>query len=60
MLLAGTPEDVAALEQSFSQEQNTLVEVVDRIDIAKQPISDLIERIHRYAVSRVISRLGPP
>ena len=41
VLLAGTPEDIAALEQSFSPEQKTLVEVVDRIDITRQPISDL-------------------
>src|SRR5207249_771900 len=53
VLLAGTPEDIAALEQSFPPEQKTLVEVVDRIDITRQPISDLVERMHRYAVSRV-------
>jgi hypothetical protein len=29
VLLAATPEDIAALEQSFSSEQKTLVEVVD-------------------------------
>ena len=58
VLLAGTPQDIAALEQSFSQEQKTLVEVVDRIDITKQPISDLVERMHRYAVSRVIFAAG--
>ena len=37
VLLAGTPEDIAALQQSFSPEQKTLVEVVDRIDITRQP-----------------------
>ena len=58
VLLAGTPEDIAALEQSFPPEQKTLVEVVDRIDITKQPISDLVERMHRHAVSRVIFAAG--
>jgi exopolysaccharide biosynthesis polyprenyl glycosylphosphotransferase len=58
VLLAGTPEDIAALEQSFSPEQKTLVEVVDRIDITRQPISDLVERMHRHAVSRVIFAAG--
>jgi exopolysaccharide biosynthesis polyprenyl glycosylphosphotransferase len=58
VLLAGTPEDIAALERSFPPEQKTLVEVVDRIDITKQPISDLVERMHRYAVSRVIFAAG--
>ncbi len=60
VLLAGTPEDIAALEQSFSPEQKTLVEVVDRIDITRQPISALVERMHRHAVSRVISAAGHP
>ena len=58
VLLAGTPEDIAALERSFPPEQKTLVEVVDRIDITKQPISDLVERMHRHAVSRVIFAAG--
>ena len=57
VLLAGTPEDIAALEQSFSPEQKTLVEVVDRIDITRQPISALVERM-RHAVSRVIFAVG--
>lgn len=60
VLPAGTPEDIAALEESFSPEQKTLVEVVDRIDITRQPISDLVERMHRHAASRVISAAGQP
>ena len=47
-------------KQSFSPEQKTLVEVVDRIDITRQPISDLVERMHRHAVSRVISAAEHP
>jgi hypothetical protein len=50
VLLAGT--------QSFSPEQKTLVEVVDRIDITRQPISALVQRMHRHAASRVISAAG--
>jgi hypothetical protein len=60
VLLAGTPEDIAALEQSFSPEQKTLVEVVDRIDITRQPISALVQRMHRHAVSWGISAAGHP
>ena len=54
ILLAGVPEDIAALEQTFTQEQRLLTEIVGRIDIEKQPISDLVEMMHHHAVSRVI------
>jgi hypothetical protein len=35
-----------------------MVEVVDRIDITRQPINALVQRMHRHAVSRVISAAG--
>ncbi len=58
ILLAGVPQDIAALEGSFTAEQRMLTEIVGRIDIEKQPISDLIEAMHRHAVSRVIFAAG--
>jgi exopolysaccharide biosynthesis polyprenyl glycosylphosphotransferase len=58
VLLAGLPQDLAALEDSFTAEQRLLIEVVGKIDIDKQPISDLVEAMHRYAVSRVIFAAG--
>lgn len=58
ILLAGIPEDIAALERSFAPEQKLLMEVVGRIDIDKQPLSDLIEAMHRHAVARVIFAAG--
>jgi exopolysaccharide biosynthesis polyprenyl glycosylphosphotransferase len=58
VLLAGVPQDIAALEKSFPAEQKLLLEVVARIDIEKQPISDLIAAMHRHAVSRVIFAAG--
>ena len=58
MLLAGLPQDIAALEQSFTAEQQLLINVVGRIDIDRQPISDLIEAMHRHAVARVIFAAG--
>jgi exopolysaccharide biosynthesis polyprenyl glycosylphosphotransferase len=58
VLLAGLPEDIAALEQSFTPEQIVQMEVVARIDIEKQPLSDLIEALHRHAVARVIFAAG--
>jgi exopolysaccharide biosynthesis polyprenyl glycosylphosphotransferase len=58
VLLAGVPEDIAALEGTFTEEQRLLTEIVGRIDIEKQPISDLVEAMHHHAVSRVIFAAG--
>lgn len=58
VLLAGLPQDLAALERSFTPEQQVLIEVVGRIDIDQQPISDLVEAMHKHAVSRVIFAAG--
>ena len=58
ILLAGAPEDIAALEATFTQEQRLLTDVVGRIDIEKQPISHLVEAMHHHAVSRVIFAAG--
>ena len=58
VLLAGVPQDIAALERSFTSEQQMLMDVVARIDIDRQPLSDLIEAMHRHAVARVIFAAG--
>ena len=58
VLLAGVPEDIAALERSLTPEESILLEVAERIEIEKQPISDLVEAMHRHTVSRVIFAAG--
>jgi exopolysaccharide biosynthesis polyprenyl glycosylphosphotransferase len=58
ILLAGVPQDIAALERSFTPEQRLTLVVADRIDIEKQPISDLVEALHRHSVARVIFAAG--
>src|SRR5438477_4388164 len=58
VLLAGLLQDLAALERSFTPEQRLLIDVVARIDIERQPISDLVEAMHKHAVSRVIFAAG--
>jgi exopolysaccharide biosynthesis polyprenyl glycosylphosphotransferase len=58
ILLAGLPEDIASLERSFTPEQQLLMNVAGRIDIDKQPLSDLIEAMHQHAASRVIFAAG--
>jgi exopolysaccharide biosynthesis polyprenyl glycosylphosphotransferase len=54
VLLAGAPEDMTALEDSFTPEQRLLLDVVGKIDIERQPLSDLVEAMHRHSVARVI------
>ena len=58
ILLAGVPQDIAALERSFTPEQRLLMVIADRIDIEKQPLSDLVEALHRHSVTRVIFAAG--
>ena len=58
ILLAGVPQDIALLERSFTTEQRLLMEIADRIDIEKQPLSDLVEAMHRHAVTRVVFAAG--
>ena len=58
VLLAGVPQDIAALEDSLTAEQKLLMVIADRIDIEKQPLSDLVEAMHRHAVTRVIFAAG--
>jgi exopolysaccharide biosynthesis polyprenyl glycosylphosphotransferase len=54
VLMAGLPEDIAALEQTLTPEQKLRMDIVGRIDIETQPLSDLIEAMHRHAVGRVV------
>ncbi|MGZ5552654.1 MAG: sugar transferase [Chthoniobacterales bacterium] len=58
ILLAGTPQDIAALERSFTPEQRLLMVIAERIDIEKQPISDLVEALHKHSVTRAIFAAG--
>lgn len=58
ILLAGVPQDIAALEQSFTPEQKLMMVIAGRIDIEKQPLSDLVEAMHEHAVTRVIFAAG--
>lgn len=58
VLLAGVPQDIAALERSFAPDQKLLMVIADRIDIESQPLSDLVEAMHRHAVTRVIFAAG--
>ncbi len=58
ILLAGTPRDIAVLEESFTSEQKLLMVIAERIDIEHQPISDLVEALHKHSVTRAIFAAG--
>jgi exopolysaccharide biosynthesis polyprenyl glycosylphosphotransferase len=58
ILLAGVPQDIAALERSFTPEQRLLMVIADRIDIENQPLNDLVEALHQHAITRVIFAAG--
>lgn len=54
VILAGTPSDIYQLRHSFTPEQIMETEVVEEIDIENQPITDLINALHKHSVNRVI------
>ena len=54
VLLAGLPEDMDSLVASLTAEQLLHIEIVERVDIEKQPLEHLVEALHRHAISRVI------
>lgn len=54
VLLAGSAPDLKALRRSLTPVQLIEMEIVGEIDIVHQPLSSLIEALHKYSVSRVI------
>ena len=54
LILVGTPADIHQLRHSFTPEQVLEIEVVMEMDIEKQPVSDLVDALHKYSVGRVI------
>ena len=54
VILVGTPADIHQLRHSFTPEQVIETEVVMEMDIENQPVSDLVEALHKYSVGRVI------
>jgi exopolysaccharide biosynthesis polyprenyl glycosylphosphotransferase len=47
-------EDVDRLLSTMSPEQKVEIEVRGRVDISREPVSVLVEAMHRHSVSRVI------
>ncbi len=58
VLLAGEPADMDQLIRSLTAEQLMQMEVIERFDIEQQPLSELVDALHRHAVSRVFFAAG--
>ena len=54
VVLAGTPEDIEELLKTLLKNQAASLDIVDRIDIASEPISRLVDSLHENSVERVI------
>jgi exopolysaccharide biosynthesis polyprenyl glycosylphosphotransferase len=54
VVVAGSTEELDQLSRRITAEQLSEIEVVEQIDIARQPISDLVKALHRHSVGRVI------
>ena len=54
ILLVGVPLDMRQMIDRFSPEQLAQMDIIEQIDIEKQPISDLVESLHRHSVGRVL------
>jgi exopolysaccharide biosynthesis polyprenyl glycosylphosphotransferase len=54
LILVGTPGDIHQLRHTFTPEQIMEMEVVAELDLEQQPITDLVNALHKYSVSRVI------
>ncbi len=54
VLLAGLDADMDLLLQNMPEDQRAVIVVDGRIDITRQPVSDLVQAMHDHSVSRVI------
>ncbi len=54
IILVGVPLDMKQLMDRFAPDQFQQIDVVEQIDIERQPISDLVESLHRHSVGRVL------
>ncbi len=54
LILVGTPADIHQLRRTFTAEQIMEMEIVAEFDLETRPVTDLVEALHKYSVSRVI------
>ncbi len=58
IILAGSIDKMEELVQGLSPVQQLEVNVVERIDLDRQPVEDLVESMHKHSVSRVVLAFG--
>ena len=58
VLLAGESRDMEQLVRSLTPEQLLHIDIVERIDIERQPLNDLVEALHRHSITRFIFAAG--
>lgn len=54
VLLAGLPDDIADLRASLGPEELLHIRIVSEHDIESEPVSSLVQSLHRHAINRVI------
>jgi len=54
VIVAGSSEEVTDLLERFRFDPGSEIEIVKTIDIAVEPISELVRSLHEYSVGRVI------
>jgi exopolysaccharide biosynthesis polyprenyl glycosylphosphotransferase len=54
VILAGSAEEIGGLAERFYQDQGSEIEIVKTLDIAIEPISELVRSLHEHSVGRVI------
>ncbi len=59
IILVGTESKMDTLVENLSAAQRLELNVVERVDLQKQPVADLVDAMHRSNVGRVLIALGP-
>lgn len=54
VIVAGSSEEVSDLRERFRPDHGSEIEIVKTVDIAVEPISELVRSVHEYSVGRVI------
>lgn len=58
VIIAGNSESVSDVLTGLTPEQKLEIAVVERVDLDRQPVSDLVEAMHRHNVGRVLLATG--
>ncbi len=54
VIIAGEQGDIDAFISSLTAEQHAEIDVLDRVDIMRRPVSDLVAALHEHSISRVL------